>query len=476
MKFKIFWILYLITVSTTRINAQFVAPIVKTDKRIEFLSVVSKLSEFSEYKNDNYKDYSEKVDAHFKEFKEHKLIDYFKQLRKERNIAYDAIMSLAIRIEIYERVKIVHDVENLDSRWDKKDLTKLEELLNDFYSTTNFENFYNTNKILYQVAVKSLELATKEINYNWFREYYGQLSQDNYVLVAGMLLGYHNYGPSVKIDGKQKELFSILGVSHTSPDGLPYYSQNIVEDIAIHEFTHSFMNPLVDEFFQEMEEQATNFYNISKLKLKKMAYGEPLIAYRESFVRAGVIEYYKQHNETEFQIMIRKNSESSAGFYLVPFLVDYLNDYNQKRSDFSSFREYMPVIVERQNNLSAKQIKREFNKLPKGDKCWVVASSISNNSKNVDPKTGELVLFFNTPLNLWSLGITSNGEKQTGFDNKRVVKWNYETGKEVIIPLSLEPNMDYSIKFFGFRTVSNRKMKKSYILNFSTSDIKKNVP
>lgn len=160
-----------------------------------------------------------------------------------------------------------------------------------------------------------------------------------------------------------------------------------------------------------------------------------------------------------------------AGFYLVPFLVDYLNDYNQNRSDFSSLREFMPIIVKQQNNLSAKQIERELNKLPKENKCWVVSSSIRHNSKNVDPKTDELVLFFNTPLDLRCIGITSNGGKQTGFDNKRVVKWNYETGKEVIIPLSLEPNKDYSIKFFGFRTAGGRKMKKSYILNFSTPDI-----
>lgn len=259
MKNKIFLILILITLSAIRINAQFAEPIVKTDKRVEFLSIVSRLSEFSEYKNDNFKDYSEKVDVHFKEFKNHKLIEYFKHLRKERKIAFDAIMSLAIRIELTESVKISHNIENLDSRWDKKELNKLEEFLNDFYISSNFENFYNSNKKLYQVAVRNLEIATKEIDFSWFGEFYGQLSQESYVLVAGMLLGYHNYGPSVKIDNKQKENFSILGVSSTTPEGLPYYSQNIVEDIAIHEFTHSFMNPLVDEFFQEMEVQATNF-------------------------------------------------------------------------------------------------------------------------------------------------------------------------------------------------------------------------
>ncbi|NHB70409.1 DUF4932 domain-containing protein, partial [Perlabentimonas gracilis] len=202
--------LLVITFSTLMLKGNYNEPIVKTDKRIELLSVISRIAGFDEYKNNNLKIYSEKVDNHFFNFKEHEIISYLKQLRKERQIAYDAIMSLAIRIEIVDNSITLFDTQNLDSRWDKNNLDSLEKLLNEFYVLSDFESFYNSNKEFYEVATRKLTEATNSINYKWFSDFYGEINQDTYILVAGMLLGSHNYGPSVKINCKSKELYSIL--------------------------------------------------------------------------------------------------------------------------------------------------------------------------------------------------------------------------------------------------------------------------
>jgi len=441
-------------------------PIIRVDQRVEFLSIVARLAEFEEYSNSMVPEYSEKIESYFKNFKNHDLINYLKENRKKNEIAYDAIMSLSLRLDLNGNVTIAYDIENLDKRWNMQELEILETYLNDFYKKTRFIDFYNSNEKIYKSAKASLAESVSNIDYEWFNDFYGQEGSAKYVLVAGLhIVG--NYGPSVK--GVECDtIYSILSPSRISKEGLPIYEKYLIEDVAIHEFTHSYMNSLVLENFEELEMQAGKFYEIAQKDFEKMAYGSPLAVYLESFVRAGVIEYYKQHGETELQIRIKKDNECRQNFYLVPSLVEYFVDYNKNRKDFALLGDYFPTIISEQNKLSAIQLKEDFINKPV-EKCWVVSSSIENNATDIDPKLDSLVLTFNTPLSLWHNGITNVGKKASGFDYKRNRRWNYETGKEFIVPLALEPDMDYSIKFFGFKSASHGKMKKAYILNFSTA-------
>ena len=459
---KIYLIVFALIISFFA-KANKIEPFVSVDKRIELLSIVARLANYEEYKTNQFKSYANDVDIYFSKYKNHKLISYFKEIRRKNGIAYDAVISYAIRIEFSDNNLIkLFDVENIGIRWDNENIRKTTELLNDFYKVSNFESFFANNSKIYRVAEKNMNEAISQIDYNWFNNFYGNVSTEKYNIVPAMLIGYSNYGGRTVKD-KDKILYSIIGTSTVDKNDNPIYLPKSVESLVIHEFTHSFMNPLVDVNFSLFENQIKDLYKLSKRTFKLQAYDDIYPVAYESFVRAGVIQYYIDKRETDLQIKIRIRRENLNGFYLTSSL---LNSFKKLRRN-KMLVEYIPELIENFNSENPKQLKQDFKKLKK-ERCWVVSSTIENRNMNVDSSIDSVTLTFNTSLDLWCRGIGHKNDTKEVFDSSRSGYFNTETGLEYTQPIKLEPNKEYTISFFSFKSSSGGKMKGKYKLNFTT--------
>ncbi len=466
---KIYLIVFALIISFFA-NANKIEPIVSVDKRIELLSIVARLANYEEYKTNQFKSYADDVDIYFSKYKNHELISYFKEIRRKNGIAYDAVISYAIRIEFSDNNLIkLFDVKNIATRWSNENLRKTTELLNDFYKVTNFEDFFANNSEIYRIAEKNMNKAIGQIDYNWFNDFYGNVSTEKYIIVPAMLIGYSNYGGNT-VNGKDKILYSVVGTSTVDKNDKPVYLSELVESLVIHEFTHSFMNPLIDASFNLLENQIKDLYILSKKTFKQQAYGDIYPIAYESFVRAGVIQYYIEKGETDLQIKMRIRKENLNGFYLTSSI---LNSFKKLRSN-RMLVEYIPELIENFNGENPKQLKRDFKKLKK-ERCWIVSSTIGNGDMNVDPSIDSVTLTFNTSLDLWCRGIGHKNDTKEVFDSSRRGYFNTETGLEYTLPIKLEPNKEYTISFFSFKSSNGGKMKGKYKLNFTTGgETKKN--
>ena len=66
-------------------------------------------------------------------------------------IAYDAPMSLAVHLQIIDgKISFIQNVKknSLDSRWRMLNLSRFLELLNDFYTTSKFHDFFESQSNL----------------------------------------------------------------------------------------------------------------------------------------------------------------------------------------------------------------------------------------------------------------------------------------------------------------------------------------
>jgi hypothetical protein len=256
----------LATMMCTGIQAQI--PEATTDERVELLSIVFRLAGAEEYNNQGIAFYDNRVDSLFAPFKEHALIKYAAQIRRERSIGYDAVMSFAILTEIKDgKIAFIKNVTDgsLESRWTKKTAKQFLKLLNDFYKKSQFHDFYLSQQPLYRLAGERFGDILAKVDFNWFEKFYGKKVNGKFHLILSMCNGYGNYGPKVEYQDGTEDIFAIIGLWGKDSLGYPVYSTRILETV-IHEYNHSYCNPLIDEFYPQMEAQAKKKFRTGQTK------------------------------------------------------------------------------------------------------------------------------------------------------------------------------------------------------------------
>lgn len=437
------------------------------DERTELLSIVFRLSGAEEFTNNQISDYTAKIDNCFNKFKDDKLILFAKKIRAEQSVSYDAVMSMAIHLELKNNVfKIKENISNksLDSRWGAT-ANEFIVLLNEFYKKTDFHKFFSDNKQLFKNTESRYTEVLNTIDLNWFEKYYGTKPQGTFNLIISLTNGSLSFGPKIINKNGMEDMYAIIGTYETDSLGLPLCSRDFAETV-IHEFNHSFCNNLIDKFYTEMKTVSESFYNLVEEKMKNQAYGTASTMLYEILVRASVIKYFEYQGASELKINNMTSIELSLGFIWIKQLLDALTKYINSRNEYPTLEKYMPEIVNMQNSLNTARVFRNYdNEFPR-----LSSFSINNNCQDVDPKTKELRVTFDRPMFTGAYGINFGKCGKQCFPKITSVKWNPEKNYELIIYMELEPARNYSMKFpYDLLIGANGFiLKETYFLDFKT--------
>lgn len=120
----------------------------------------------------------------------------------------------------------------------------------------------------------------------------------------------------------------------------------------VHEFNHSFVNPLAGnpKFVSEMEFAGNAILSYSRKVMRKNAYSTWQNIVNESIVRAAVIIYLIDNEVPQDKVRQSVIDEMSVGFYWIPELVKSLQYYTKHRDKYPSLESYYTEIVEFFNN------------------------------------------------------------------------------------------------------------------------------
>jgi hypothetical protein len=437
------------------------------DERVELLSIVFRLAGSEEYMNNDIKIYSDAIDSYFDAFKNEEVIKFAQKISQKQGVAYDAVMSMAINLELENGTfRLKKNIENtsLDGRWKRKHKEFIS-LLNKFYTKTDFHKFYLDHEPLYAIAEKRFSEVSETIDLPWVYSFFGIQPDGGYNLVISLVNGGGNYGPKVQYKDSREDLYSIIGSWETDSLGFPVYSTEISGTI-IHEFCHSFCNQLGIKYYPEMKAVADKFYELAKDKMHRQAYGNACTMLNEILVRASVIKYFQAHHTKEMKIKQMISYEQANGFIWIDTLVKSLTEYEASRKDFPTLEKYMPNIVLLQNSLVPEELIKETD----AKRPQIVSFSIRNNSEDVDPATKELTLTFDRPMYTRPYGMSKGKCGDKCWPKITSVKWNQESKNELIIYLELEPDHFYSMRFpESFMMDENGFiMKETYTLDFKT--------
>ena len=123
-------------------------------------------------------------------------------------------------------------------------LKEFAEVLREFYYDSNFEDFWSSHLDFYR---KVEENANERIKLNKIvnvlEEYFGIKKREYHVVL--LLLSKHSYGYRIN----HSIVYSFIDPTRISDGGIPEYRG----DVIIREFSHSFINPITEEFLEEFK-------------------------------------------------------------------------------------------------------------------------------------------------------------------------------------------------------------------------------
>jgi len=171
----------------------------KVDERVELMSIIARLAGYEEYVRNDFKVYASDVDQHFAKYKQHPAVQYAIRIRATRDVAFDAVMSMAVHLSapptLSPRVPFTDQVP--DSRWGKEGAEEFVVLVQRFYRETDSHRFFQSHADLYKTAEHRFQLLLNKVDFEWYRRFHGELPNGSFNLYIGLLNGGGNYGPKV---------------------------------------------------------------------------------------------------------------------------------------------------------------------------------------------------------------------------------------------------------------------------------------
>jgi len=298
------------------------APTIGMDPRVEVMSTLCYLAGNSMFSQFELPGYKEAIDKHFAAFKDHPAVKRMEKIGGNISQPMDFAVVFADRTTLQPLpLKLPRDLE-------------LQKDVLDFMRVTKFTEFLEKNKSLAGESVRRLEQALSAVRWPWFEKFFGVPSEGEMVVVTSLLNGPMNFGPHTT---KPPVKYSILGVQDASAD--------LYVEVAVHEFCHSFANPLVDSHRAILEPAAKKLFAKHQTTLRqKNGCNNPMSLLRETFTRATSIQYLRQHADKE---TVKKAFAHHAerGFPWLETICLKLDEYEANRAKYKTLQEFLPELA-----------------------------------------------------------------------------------------------------------------------------------
>ncbi len=323
---------------------------IEVDPRVELIGIVFRLAGNYEFNQGRIRSYVRDIERQFGDFDDHPAVKLAAQLRSTRRMSCDGPMSLAVHIDRdYRPRKTLEQWPwGLDGRWKKQETIEFLEQLRQFAAETKFNEFYKAHSELYEKGIRSCRAVMAQYDLQtWLGEFFGVEEMGDLRLVLGFLNGPNNYGPRLSA-GNIHEKYAIIGMSLPDADSNPVFRPRQLEIVA-HEFCHSFANPVVDKYMEQLQPAGEKLYAAKAPAMQGIGYQNWRSLMYESAVRACVARYIRTSFEPEYlQGYLAK--EAGCGFVWTKELSNLLRTYEANRDKYPTFESFFPELMTFLNN------------------------------------------------------------------------------------------------------------------------------
>ena len=335
---------------------------VEVSETVELMGILSRTAGLREYNMDLAGQYTQDTEAWFAPYKGHPVIAYYQGLHNNNSISYDAVMSMAVHLEIVKGVvKFVGDKTDLEKRWQNVNIEDFMVRINQFYTDTRFHKFFQGHRAFYDEALKTYEANVMTyFHQEWYPKFYGTEPAEVFRVVIGFTNGGGNYGTNRHLPGQAKEVFAICGYYIDPKTDKAFQNGADLSSTLIHEFNHSFVNPLLENEANNilMMPIGQKLHKLSALSMERQAYTNWQTVVNESIVRAAVIVYMMEQGYTNKQIQDELVSQLCRDFAWMPELVTALRHYASHRNQYKTLHNFYPEITNALRKYLENEIRR----------------------------------------------------------------------------------------------------------------------
>lgn len=411
---------------------------VRVDPRVELVSIVFRLAANPELNTPAAASaYAAEADAYFAPFREHRAVQLAKELRRDRGISHDAIMSFALHLADARaqkpKIPLSPRPPLLEARWQIADFERFLAAVRDFATDSKFPAFAAAHAEHFRAAAEKLSALVNQRDYQgWFERTFGAKKKVKFSVIVGLLAGNGNYGMAVRDHKGNEEITPILGAGELDPKRLP--------PLIVHELAHCYTNELVDQNEAALLPAAAKLFAANRAIMEQQAYGNAKTLLYESLVRA-IVAYYVLSVDGAEPGKEELVSELVRGFKWTKELRSAIADFVAYKARYPTFAEFMPRIAAVLAD-TARDYDALVARFPR-----VLSIVPANGAAGVDSATRAIVITFSAPMApAWSiLGGGPSFPPSAGYPH-----WD-PTKTVLTVPVRLEPSRRYEFGLNGFQ-------------------------
>ena len=328
---------------------------VTVDPRIELLAVVQHFTPWAQkghiksntaYKND--------VGRYFGEFGDHPAVTYAESLTTA-DFAYDAPVQFMLHHgdppELVQRSPYSDYL--IKRAGGEENLMEFAAKLRDFARETGFMQFYEAHQPLYDTLTAEVEslLAGKDYA-QALEDFYGE-SRDTYNFVLSPLFS-GNYGIPIETGG-ECDLYAVVGPCSLKGTRTTFACLDYLENMTLHEWSHPFVNPLVDRNYERFEESIALFEPIKRM-MQRQAYPNWRVTLYEHLVRACGEIHIRSKLHQDFRKEKSLEYQEGKGFWYIGLIDSMLDVYESQRGRYPKFSLFVPLIADRLSRTSVEDL------------------------------------------------------------------------------------------------------------------------
>ena len=341
------------------------------DKRIELLYVIGYLTDYP-YINDFCNEYKKDIDAYFQTYKFHKAVKEFHRIGTKVFNSVDKpirfMLDLTDNLEKLENFKVdFSSDENADS---------LLMLFKSFYTETNFNKFYYSEKYFYQIILENVKYNFKYFNEKARIEKYYGAKQNSYTIILNILEAIGNFGINIK-SPKGSDIYCVIATGETNGNIPVYLNDRITNNLIWHEFSHSFVDPLCEKFSNVINKYSGLYEPISG-SMASQFYPNWEVTAKEHIVRAVTCRLAAQKFGEDAAYLLDYRNEFGHRFIYIKALTEKLKEYEKNRDRYKTFDDFFPELLTAFNNIKPEDIDKlqnEVMELRKSDKGSILSKT-----------------------------------------------------------------------------------------------------
>jgi hypothetical protein len=316
--------------------------------QVELISVLQSISRYPEafgfLMSGDSSRYKDEVIKHFGPFSTHPAVQMFNRLSLQpRMLNFSAPSNIMLYTDedLELRNDILPDPFVTDRSGGADSLKVFLGLLRDFAIQTSFNSFFEEHRSFYAAITENTINSVGPTNYiSELESFYGR-SQRSYNIALVTLYGSVGYGNSLLHPDGQRDIFNTMG-PRSVVNGIPVFGdQAYLRHMIRHEFSHPFINPLTEKYWELIKDYANNFDSAPEFARRNVC-GDWQECINEFIIRA--ITTHLAYNDPEDDGSRAYTRESRAVSNLDE-LLQSIRRYESERDRFPTLESFYPDLL-----------------------------------------------------------------------------------------------------------------------------------